>query len=120
MPRAIAVAMARKLAERFKLALAVCLCAYALAPTLSSAGGIGGGGGNMPWDTPLNNLKQDISGPWAAAISLISAGVIIGVLVFGGELPDWGRRMVFLICGISCLVGLATLFTGMGMAGAVI
>jgi type IV secretory pathway VirB2 component (pilin) len=78
------------------------------------------GGGAMPWDTPLQTISTDLSGPTAAAVSLIGIVGIFAVLIFGGEMNHFVRALCFIVCAGSTLVGAATLFTSLGVAGATI
>jgi type IV secretory pathway VirB2 component (pilin) len=78
------------------------------------------GGGAMPWSTPLQNLRADITGPTAAILAAIGFVFVMGILIFGGELNHFGRSICFLILTASVLVGGSNLLTGIGIAGATI
>ncbi len=62
----------------------------------------GGGGGGLPWEAPLQRIQQSITGPVAMAIALIAVAVAGGMLIFGGEINDFARRLAYvvLVCGI--------------------
>jgi len=68
--------------------------------------------GNLPWETPLNTLKESLTGPVALAISILGIAVTGGMLVWGGELNEFARRVCMLILAVSFLVG------GAGIMGA--
>lgn len=61
-----------------------------------------GGGGGLPWEGPLQQIQQSITGPVAMAIALIAVAVAGGMLIFGGEINDFARRLAYvvLVCGI--------------------
>jgi type IV secretion system protein VirB2 len=77
-------------------------------------------GAAMPWDTPLQNLRDNLTGPTAYGLALIGFVLVMGILIFGGELNHWGRSLCFLILTACCLVGVNGLVTGFGIAGATV
>lgn len=79
-----------------------------------------GGGGGMPWDAPLTNIQQDLSGVTATSISLIAIVVVFGVLIFGGELNHFARTLCFIVMAASVLVFGNGVLGAMGIAGATI
>src|SRR5829696_6203821 len=79
----------------------------------------GGGGGGLPWETPLNTVAQSLTGPVALSISLIALMVAGGTLVFGGELSEFARRSCVAVLAIAFLVlgaGFMTSLFGVGGA----
>lgn len=68
----------------------------------------------LPWEGPLTTLKDSLTGPVALAISLIAIVVCGCLLIFGGEIGDFAKRMVMLVLVIAVVVGgasmLSTLF----------
>ncbi len=90
---------------------------FLLSAHVCFAAGIGGGG-NMPWDAPLQTISADLSGPVAGFISLIAIVCVFGVLIFGGELNHFARTLCFIImCGATLVAGNA-FWTSLGIAGA--
>jgi len=77
-------------------------------------------GGNLPWDTPLTTLKNDISGPVALAISLLGIIVCGAALIFGGEISEFIRRIIMVVLVIVVLVGANSLLTTLFQNGAVV
>lgn len=79
------------------------------------------GGGALPWETPLEAIRDSVTGPVAYAISLMGIVVAGAMLVWGGEIGDFVRRIIMLTLAISLIVFaaniLATLFS---VSGAVI
>ena len=45
-------------------------------------------GGGLPWETPLNKLKDSLSGPVALAVGVIAFFAGGAMLVFGGEMTE--------------------------------
>ena len=88
-------------------------------PTLAHAAGAGGGGG-LPWDAPLTTLRNNLTGPFAFTISLI-AFVAAGItLVFGGEVNEFIRRLIYVVLVAAMLVSVTNLAAALGIAGAVV
>lgn len=96
----------------------VALAAICLPETAAMASSAGGGG--LPWETPLDTLVQSIRGPVAYGISLlgiISAGAM---LVWGGEINEFVRRVIMLVLVISLIVFAGNILTTLFSAAAVI
>ena len=62
------------------------------------------GGGSLPWETPLQTLRDSITGPVAYAVSLMGIVVAGAMLVWGGEINEFVRRMIMLILVISLII----------------
>lgn len=97
----------------------VALLFFGLISTVAHAAAVGGGG-TMPWDTALTNLRTDLTGPTAGALSLIGIVLVMGILIFGGELNIFGRSLCFLILTASVLVAGQSLLTALGITGATV
>ena len=78
------------------------------------------GGGGMPWDGPFTQIVNSITGPWAATVALLAICVCAAVLIFGGELNQFFRTLVFIILGVGLLIGAAQILQLFGAAGAVL
>ncbi|MBM7127563.1 TrbC/VirB2 family protein [Dyella flava] len=80
--------------------------AMVLVPDLAHATDVGAGTGqdSLPFETPLKNLGESLSGPVAFSISLIGIVAAGAILIFGGELSGFMRSMVFLVLVIAVLV----------------
>jgi type IV secretory pathway VirB2 component (pilin) len=91
-----------------------CLLFACLAPEAAASTG----GDSLPWETPLQTIADSISGPVAYAISLIGIVVAGAMLVWGGEINEFARRMIMLVLVISLIVFatqvLSTLFNVSG------
>ena len=68
--------------------LASLFCVALAAPALASSGG------SLPWEWPLEQIQESITGPVAGAIAIAAMAIAGGMLIFGGELNDFARRLV--------------------------
>lgn len=118
-PGKLAVAC-RPLRRPVALGLMVGLGCVLAAHGAHAADTTGGGGAGLPWESPLNTLKQSFSGPVAFVVALL--GIIVGgaTLIWGGEVSEFARRMVYLVLVICILVFANTLLTGALFTGAMV
>lgn len=79
-----------------------------------------GGGGSLPWDTPLTTLRNDITGPVAFTISLLGIVAAGSALIFGGEINEFVRRIMMLVLVVSFVVAAANFATALGITGALV
>ena len=68
-------------------------------PALASSGG------SLPWEGPLEQIQESITGPVAGYIALAAVAIAGGMLIFGGELNDFARRLVFIVLVAGILLG---------------
>lgn len=87
---------------------------FALAPAFASTGG----GGNLPWESPLQQIQQSITGPVAGFIALAAVAVAGGMLIFGGELNDFARRLMYVVLVAGILLGATQIVALFGSSGA--
>ena len=80
----------------------VAVVALMLIPDFAHAASAAGGG--LPWESPLEKLKDSITGPVAIGISLIAITVSGAMLIFGGEINEFGRRMIMVVLVIAVIV----------------
>lgn len=85
-------------------ALALCAVVLSTHPALAAASS---GGGSLPWETPLTTFLNSMKGPVAYAISIVAIIATGVTLVWGGEVSEFTRRLIFIILVIS-LIALAT------------
>jgi type IV secretion system protein VirB2 len=86
--------------------------------SLALAAGTGGGGG-LPWETPLQNVQQSLTGPVAKGVALIAIVGALGTLLFlHAEMNQFTRVIVFVVMGIGTLVGANAFLSGSGAQGA--
>jgi type IV secretion system protein VirB2 len=82
------------------------------APVLASSGG------SLPWEGPLEQIQESITGPVAGYIALAAVAIAGGMLIFGGELNDFARRLVYVVLVAGILLGATTIVGLFGATGA--
>jgi type IV secretion system protein VirB2 len=93
--------------------MAACICLMSLEPALASSGG-----GGLPWEAPLQQIQQSITGPVAGFIALAAVAVAGGMLIFGGELNDFARRLMYVVLVAGILLGATQIVALFGATGA--
>ncbi|MBY5315459.1 TrbC/VirB2 family protein [Rhizobium leguminosarum] len=83
-----------------------------VAPALASSGG------SLPWEGPLQQIQESITGPVAGAIALSAVAIAGGMLIFGGELNDFARRLVYVVLVAGILLGATNIVGLFGATGA--
>lgn len=92
--------------------LAVPIVLASVAPALASSGG------SLPWEGPLQQIQESITGPVAGAIALAAVAIAGGMLIFGGELNDFARRLVYVVLVAGILLGATNIVGLFGATGA--
>lgn len=82
-------------------------------PALASAGG-----GGLPWESPLQQIQQSITGPVAGFIALAAVAIAGAMLIFGGELNDFARRLCYVALVGGVLLGATQIVALFGATGA--
>ena len=85
-------------------------------PALAAASG---GGGSLPWETPLTTFLNSMKGPVAYAISIIALVAAGGTLLWGGEITEFSRRIIYLILIIAVVALATSLYSSLFTNGAV-
>ena len=93
-------------------ALAALLMLHLGSPALASSGG------SLPWESPLQQIQQSITGPVAGFIALAAVAVAGGMLIFGGELNDFARRLMYVVLVAGILLGATQIVALFGATGA--
>lgn len=75
-------------------------------------------GGGLPWEGPLEQIQQSITGPVAGFIALAAVAVAGGMLIFGGELNDFARRLMYVVLVAGILLGATQIVELFGTSGA--
>lgn len=83
-----------------------------VAPAMASSGG------SLPWEGPLQQIQESITGPVAGAIALAAVAIAGGMLIFGGELNDFARRLVYVVLVAGILLGATNIVGLFGATGA--
>jgi type IV secretion system protein TrbC len=98
-----------------RLGLGLVACA---ALVIAAQPALAGGGGGLPWEGPLQQIQQSITGPVAGFIALAAVAVAGGMLIFGGELNDFARRLMYVVLVAGILLGATQIVGLFGASGA--
>ncbi|MDW5318336.1 TrbC/VirB2 family protein [Rhizobium sp. PL01] len=99
--------------HRRKVVLVSVLSITALAaPAFASSGG------GLPWEAPLQQIQESITGPVAGFIALAAVAIAGGMLIFGGELNDFARRLMYVVLVAGILLGATQIVGLFGATGA--
>ena len=96
------------------LSRAVCLTVIGARTALAA-----GGGSPMPWDTPLQNLLGNLTGPTARALILIAI-VACGLLWAFTRNEEGLKRLGQVAFGGAIAMGAVAMLASLGFAGAVL
>lgn len=88
------------------------IAAAVASPAMASSGG------SLPWEGPLEQIQQSITGPVAGYIALAAVAIAGGMLIFGGELNDFARRLMYVVLVAGILLGATTIVGLFGATGA--
>ncbi|CAN7751095.1 TrbC/VirB2 family protein [Rhizobium sp. LjRoot258] len=77
-------------------------------------------GGGLPWEGPLQQIQESITGPVAGFIALAAVAIAGGMLIFGGELNDFARRLMYVVLVAGILLGATQIVGLFGATGATI
>jgi len=90
--------------KRFLTMASLALVSNALALASTSSTG-------LPWETPLETVKQSLTGPVAAGISVVGIAAGGMALVFGGELSEFAKRSCYAVIATGVIVGAGTIMS---------
>lgn len=99
--------------------LAIALFFGAINPA-SAADAQATGGPGLPWEAPLDKLRKSISGPVAFVIALLGIIACGATLIWGGEVSEFTRRIIYVVLVVCVIVFANTLLTGALFSGAVV
>lgn len=94
------------------------LAAMALSIAAAASPAFASSGGSLPWEGPLEQIQESITGPVAGYIALAAVAIAGGMLIFGGELNDFARRLVYVVLVAGILLGATTIVGLFGATGA--
>ena len=99
-----------------KSSLKVVVTSAALLVALSAAGPAFASGSGMPWEAPLQQVVDSITGPVARAAAMIA--IITGVGIIFGEGGGGIRKLAFVGLGIAIMFAAVSFFLDFfGFAG---
>ncbi|MAZ85973.1 MAG: conjugal transfer protein TrbC [Rhizobiales bacterium] len=104
--------MPHKFRHPVTLGLLIAVACVAVSPALASSGG------SLPWEGPLQTIQESITGPVAGFIALAAVAVAGGMLIFGGELNDFARRLMYVVLVAGILLGATQIVGLFGASGA--
>lgn len=105
--------MSRKLNILLTCAALVVVSVGLADPALASSGS-----GSLPWESPLEQIQQSITGPVAGFIALAAVAIAGAMLIFGGELNDFARRLCYVALVGGVLLGATQIVALFGATGA--
>lgn len=80
-----------------------------------------GGGGGMPWESPLTTLKESLTGPVAFVISILAiVGAGAGLIFGGGEMSAFVKTVLYIVIVIALIMGASAFMNNMGWSSAVL
>ncbi len=94
------------------------LAVMALSVATATSSAFAGSGGSLPWEGPLEQIQESITGPVAGYIALAAVAIAGGMLIFGGELNDFARRLMYVVLVAGILLGATTIVGLFGATGA--
>ena len=100
--------------------LVVCLLACLVVVHASEALASAGAGGDLPYESWLESLRNSVTGPVAFSVSLVGIVVAGAVLIFGGDMNSFFRSIVFLVLVMALIIGANSMMTTFFGKGAVI
>jgi type IV secretion system protein VirB2 len=94
------------------------LTVIAVSVIAAASPAVASSGGSLPWEGPLEQIQESITGPVAGYIALAAVAIAGGMLIFGGELNDFARRLVYVVLVAGILLGATTIVGLFGASGA--
>ena len=105
------------MSHKRKIPLA-CAALAAISISLADPALASSGGGGLPWESPLQQIQQSITGPVAGFIALAAVAIAGAMLIFGGELNDFARRLCYVALVGGVLLGATQIVALFGATGA--
>jgi type IV secretion system protein VirB2 len=78
------------------------LALLALLPDTACASA--GGGGGLPYESWLGQLRNSVTGPVAFTISIVAIITTGGTLIFGGDLNGFFRTLIFIVLVMALVI----------------
>lgn len=75
---------------------------------------------NLPWEGPLDKVKESVTGPVAFVISLLGVVGAGAMLIFGGEIGTFLKVLIFIVLVISLIIMANNFLAMYSTSGAVI
>lgn len=97
---------------------ALTFAAITVATIAAASPAFASSGGSLPWEGPLEQIQESITGPVAGYIALAAVAIAGGMLIFGGELNDFARRLIYVVLVAGILLGATQIVALFGASGA--
>ena len=117
-PRASRSYLAKSKKAVFWLSSSTLFVIIGLFPDLALAAATAGG--ITEWETPLTKVVTSITGPVAFGISAIGVVASGGMLMWGGEINEFGRRIIMVVLVIALIVTATNLLSTLFGVGALV
>ena len=78
-----------------RIASSILILLYFTATVSASTGGTA-----LPWEGPLQAIADSLTGPVAYVISVVGIVVAGAMLVWGGEINEFARRLIMLVVAV--------------------
>ncbi len=108
---------------KYRAAITLCLALFvftAAAFTFMSAPAYASVSVSVPWNSSLSTLISALSGRTALYISMVGLFFAGGILIFGGDLGNFGRMVMMVVLVGSTLTGLVSLIETFLSSGALL
>jgi type IV secretion system protein TrbC len=106
------------MSHKTSIAIALTMLAAFSWVSLTDSALASSGGGGLPWESPLQQIQQSITGPVAGFIALAAVAIAGAMLIFGGELNDFARRLCYVALVGGVLLGATQIVALFGATGA--
>lgn len=101
--------------------IVVALLLFGIDPAhAADAQGGNGGVNGLPWEAPMKKLRDSISGPIAFGIALLGIIATGATLIWGGEISEFTRRIIYVVLVVCVIVFANTMLTGALFSGATV
>lgn len=91
---------------------------FAILPLIASGSALAGGA-SLPWDGPLETLRDNLTGPFAASISVVAFVAAGATLIFGGEdMSSIAKRILYIVLGVCVVVFGLRFLSALGIVAA--
>lgn len=75
-----------------------------------------GGGGNMPWSSTLQKIRDSIQGPVAQTAGIVAV-VVTGIAFAFGEGGGWFKKALGILFGLSIAFSAGQMISQLGFSG---
>ena len=72
---------------------------------------------SLPWDTPIQTLQNNLTGPVATGISVVAFLAAGAALVFGEELGGIAKKALYIVLGCAMIVFGNSFLSQLGLVG---